>query len=1083
MKKLGVRLVASFLITFLSVVYAQEMPDRGKTESEKDQTDILARQSTVFEQFHTTVTFEKDGRWEEEEYCRARVESEGGVNQMGRLVFGYAAENQRVEVLLARALKEDGTVVEAGPDSILEVTEPFAGLGSQYTDYRQKHVLIPGLRPGDVVEYRFRRVEERPFAPGHFWFAHSFQAHQTCLEERLTISIPDSSDIRLRHKPKFVPALKDEGGRRIYSWESSHLPDDESKTKDKKREQKSRKELREQAQPDVQLTTFASWEQLGSWYKPLQESRMHSTEELRRKTEELTRDCKTDVEKIRAIYSFVATGVRYVSLSFGLGRYIPHPAEQVLELRYGDCKDKHTLLATMLRIAGFQACPALTNAWREVTEDQPSPIQFNHVLTVVHLADSEIWLDATPETAPFQVLSSTLRKKPALVVHLDGPSALTKIPGIPPFAFYEETLVEATLSETGFMTGKVSYRVRGDDEIGWRSGFRARPASDWKTAVEASHRRLQLPGEVSRVTAVSDPLRTDEAFEVKYEFSGLLDVTRKGGKQSTLELPFPRLQPPWAAVSTLPDPEPLDLGYPIRKIALLRLKIPDGFIQRLPLPVSVKRDYGEYQSKYEIHGDTLVAERRIEIHLPEIDGKRGPEHLSFARAVDADSAQSLSPTEESLKRRLNAEKEDAGPLHASAMRAFDSRDYATALSLLKKVVNLEPEDRYAWNNLGRCYSRLGQLEAAVDAYLKQISINPYDEYSYNNLGLAYSKMGRYPEAEEAFRKQLEISPLDRYAHKNLGRLYYEQEQYEKAHPQIEKALTITPEDISLRLDLGSILFHLGRLDEGFQNFSKVLQSSQGPTLWNNVAYTLAQFRFRMDLAEQYAEAGVNGTRTSLLSMPVSGEFCCPQISDALASHWDTLGFVYMQKGEWDKAEKHIKAAWELAQHGESGLHLAQVYLHRGDKDQAVKQLARSLAAFRPPNEVREKLTALVGAHRVETLTATAAQELVEMRTVRVSPGQKEDLHADFYLVLSANLPSDVKFIEGDERLREYEAHLKKVRFPFAAVDNQPVRLIRRGELVCSAKTGACKFILRLPRDVHSLQPTPVEEKLLSQKKK
>ena len=51
--------------------------------------------------------------------------------------------------------------------------------------------------------------------------------------------------------------------------------------------------------------------------------------------------------------------MRYIGVAFGIGRYQPHSAETVLDNQYGDCKDKHTLLAAMLKAAGYEAWPAL----------------------------------------------------------------------------------------------------------------------------------------------------------------------------------------------------------------------------------------------------------------------------------------------------------------------------------------------------------------------------------------------------------------------------------------------------------------------------------------------------------------------------------------------------------------------------------------------------------------------------------------------------------------------------------------------------------------------------------------------------
>jgi len=1062
-----------FIAGAVAAVQAQHTLQNVKP-SEEERSAVLARQSTIYEQFNVSVTFQRDGRWEEEEYCRAKVESEAGVEEMGKLTFGYGAENQDVQVLMARVIKKDGTIVNAGSDSILDVSEPFAGLGNHYSDYRQKHLLVPGLQPGDIVEYRTKTIEHKPFAPGHFWYSYDFEAEQSCLAEVLKIVVPSGCDIRLRHKPRHAPSIKDENGWITYEWRSSYLPPDDADKKKEKPEKKSNKELKEEARPDVELTTFSNWEEVGAWYRPLQKSRMLATEELRKKTAEVTRNCKTDVEKVQAIYSFVATGIRYVSVSFGMGRFVPHPPAQVLNHLYGDCKDKHTLLATMLQIAGLEACPVLTSTYREIDEDQPAPSRFDHVLTLVHVADSEFWLDATAETAPFRVLSPTLPKKSALVVHLDGPSLLTKVPSDPPCDFFQTLDVDGTLSENGTMTGKVSYTVRGAEEIWLRASFRARPPSDWKKVADIVHRGLSLPGGVTVVQA-SDPLDTREAFKLSYEFSGLLAISEKdGSKDIAVALPLARLSVPWAVVDDAPDPEPIDLGYPVRRSGRLRLQLPQRFIEQAPLPVSVKRDYAEYVSKYELNGDTLVAERRLEIRVPEIDGKRGPEHVSFQRAVTADGAQQLIPTDDFLKRRLIGEKKDRDSLFSSGMKAFDNRDYPTAIRLLKQVVEIEPDHRHAWNNLGRCYSALGQWETAIPLLQRQIAINPYDEYSYNNLGWAYANLSRYPEAEEAYRRQIEITPLDQYAHKNLGFVMVEQEKYQEALPELQKALTISPADLALQLQIGSALFHLGQHEQGFQTFEKVLQAAPGPPFWNNVGYVLAEFGFRLDLAERYAESAVQGMRTALLNIPTTGKFCCPQVVDSMSAYWDTLGFVYMKKDDLARAEKYVSAGWELGQKGECGQHLGEIYLQQGDQQRAIRQFARSLAAHKPPAGLRKKLADLVGAGEVDRLVAAAGKELIEMRTVEIEPQRKEDGKAEFLLTLSSTSAAEAKFLSGTAGLRAYEEHLKKAKFPFRTPDDQPIRIIRRGELTCSSAEGKCRLVLELPRNVRSLEPTPTE---------
>ena len=110
------------------------------------------------------------------------------------------------------------------------------------------------------------------------------------------------------------------------------------------------------------MTTFRSWEEVGHWYGELARSQAVVTPQIQAKAAELTKGLTSDEDKMRAMYDFVSTHYHYVSLSFGIGRYQPHPAEDVLENEYGDCKDKHTLLAALLKAAGYDAWPALINA-------------------------------------------------------------------------------------------------------------------------------------------------------------------------------------------------------------------------------------------------------------------------------------------------------------------------------------------------------------------------------------------------------------------------------------------------------------------------------------------------------------------------------------------------------------------------------------------------------------------------------------------------------------------------------------------------------------------------------------------------
>jgi len=387
-----------------------------------------SQESYVVEKLKSSFRFENDGTGRREVYARIKVQSEAGVEQWGQLVVGYNSANERVDIPYVRVLKLDGSTVTAPAESVQDLSIPLEKEAPVYTDYRQKHVTVPGLRPGEELEYDFVTITHTALAPGQFWMEHDFAQSGTVLDEQLELDVPKDRNIKLKTKPGNDPKITEANGRRLYAWTSSHIDKDE----DDKKKDKQKKPRKEPEAPAVQMTTFASWEEMGRWYAGLEKDRRQPTAEIRAKSAELTKGKATDLEKIQALYDYVAPNFRYISLSFGVGRFQPHSAADVLHNEYGDCKDKHTLLASLLEASGYHASSALINSGRKLDPDIPSPSQFDHVFTMLPLGKDEIWMDSTTEVAPFRLLSAVLRKKQALIVPHQGAPHLEEKPADPP---------------------------------------------------------------------------------------------------------------------------------------------------------------------------------------------------------------------------------------------------------------------------------------------------------------------------------------------------------------------------------------------------------------------------------------------------------------------------------------------------------------------------------------------------------------------------------------------------------------------------------------------------------------------------
>jgi hypothetical protein len=134
-------------------------------------------------------------------------------------------------------------------------------------------------------------------------------------------------------------------------------------------------------------------------------------------------------QALRAL-QFVQEEIRYVSISIGRGAYQPASPSTVLSRRFGDCKDKSLLLATLLRELGIEAQPALVNTWfgRTLDESLPTPYLFDHAIVRMKIGSDVYWLDGTAEKQ-FSALSpdSPADYEQALVV--DGSTTgLARIP-------------------------------------------------------------------------------------------------------------------------------------------------------------------------------------------------------------------------------------------------------------------------------------------------------------------------------------------------------------------------------------------------------------------------------------------------------------------------------------------------------------------------------------------------------------------------------------------------------------------------------------------------------------------------------
>jgi tetratricopeptide (TPR) repeat protein len=1074
-------LLVSSSFEFDRFISAQSPPTPQKAPSgenartaEQKQPDY-SQEAYVIEQMMTSYRFEKDGTGQREQTFRVRVQSDAGVEAFGQLVFPYSSANEKLDIERVSVRKPDGSVVKAEAGAIQDLTAPISREAPVYTDLRQKHVTVPGLRPGATLEYRVVWRITAPLAPNHYWLEHDFlKRNWIVLDERLEVNIPQGSAVKLKTEPGLEPVTKEQDGRRVYSWKHANLKREEDDKDDEKNDEKKKEESDGPKPPQVQMTTFKSWDEVGQWYGSLQRDRIKPDDKIRTKAAEQAQGRNNDLEKIEALYNYVAKNFRYVSLSFGQGRYQPHAATDVFANQYGDCKDKHTLLASMLATMGVQASPVLINSTRKLDPDVPSPGQFDHVITAIQLGKETLWVDATPEVAPFRLLSPNLRKKQALLMPENAPARLETTPADPPFLSKALVEIEGKIDDLGALSGRSHSTLRGDTELFMRMAFRRTPKAQWKRLGVFFSYDTGLFSEVTDIRP-SDPGATEKPFEVEYDFTKA-DFLDWSSKKISLDLPLPSIRLPYADADK--QEKPIELGSPAEIIYRLKLEFPAKYRIRPPVPVTVARDYAEYRSSYKLEGNTLMVERTLLLRQNEIPASRTQDYLAFRASAVADGEQNVSLETDVAGAPSISDAMKVEDLLKAAATAAKNGNHSMAEELLKRALAKEPSNKFARFQLGVALYAQRKYDAAVEVLREQTKINPFDNYSYILLGRIFQTQRKYEEAEAAFRKHIEILPLDKWAHGNLGLLLVECRKYKEAIPELEQAISLNPDqEDNYQIGLGRAYSNLGQPEKSAQAFDRAIELSPEPMTWNNVAYYLSLGNLHLDKAQQYAESAVASVATELRNAELDRLTLENLTSvNSIGSYWDTLGWVHFKKGNLDLAEKYVMASWLLGQHSEVGEHLGQISEKRGKKEEAIRWYALAAVGYRPVPEARENLTRLAGQDKVESLLGKARAELAEFNEVklgRLVKDEKEKLEAEFYIIAvpgaegSANVMG-ARFIRGAEKLRPVAAAFKGAKYPMNFPDKTETKLIRRGRLNCQPNNGECSFVLLPPEEITSV---------------
>jgi tetratricopeptide (TPR) repeat protein/transglutaminase-like putative cysteine protease len=1039
-RRLGTLLFCIVLSGFLPGQNPTSPPAKADTTGE----------AFVFERISELVRFESDGTGVRDTTAVIRVQNQAGMQQFGQLVFGYSSATERLDLDYVRVRKPDGQVVVTPAANAQDFAPEILRDAPMYSDYRQRHVSVVDLHPGDVLEYHAVIHVTTPLAANEFWYEHSFPRHVAIGEDRLEVDLPKSREVKLK-SPDRKYEVHENGDRRVYVWTLRDV------VPDRKHEREGDDFDTSDDQPDIQISTFADWVQVAHWYAKLQGDRVVVDDRVRRKAAELTRGAVAPLEKTRRLYDYVAGSVRYVSLSFGVGRLQPHAASEVLQNGFGDCKDKHTLLQALLRAADITSYPVLINSGRKLDPDVPSPAQFDHEITAVRLGKGEdlTWLDTTAEVAPFGLIMYQLRNKQSLLASDDTYAGLRKTTADSPVKNLVAIKIDGKFSETGALDTTFDLLAQGDSDLPLRMAFRRAPPADWQRVLQFFSAVWGFPGgDVSEVH-----------FDSLEDTSKPLHLTFHLHKENFFIVPtsganFGVLPP--IAVPGLPrfnprkGPQPLDVGPSVEQTYRAHIQFPATYSVSAPGAVRMARDYGEYSSSYTLTKNVLDAERHLVLKVNELPPARRADYESF-RNVSSSSEQqvlncSIAPASAAAVALAGKASGTADELRKAGKAALERKDFGSAADLLKRSLDKDSSQKDVWEDLGLAYAALHRHDEAINAFRKQIDADAFHARAHGDLASELQQQAKFEEAIAAYRKQTEITPGDKSAHKSLGLLLLQTQQESEALTELETAASIPPDDPEVKIALARLYAKNGntkKAEDLMKSVTGVASLTSGPDLY---AASL-----RDDINPSQTERDARKTLNNIGEEFDAGEFdrLGPSAFSAMnlvALAWARIGWARFLQGEMMEAMQYLNSSWILSQSGTVGNRLARLLEKEGQRDQARRMYALAVAAGGAEEQASRQAVVRLSASTTaaEQEIAQAAVELHSARTVSLPAIAPGTVSANFVLVFdSSRRPERADFLDGDPTLSAARAQLQEKDYPLKFPDVSSVKLIRRAKVSCS----------------------------------
>lgn len=528
--------------------------------------------------------------------------------------YGYGYNLKKLEAYTLAPQLKDYKKIKV--KLITKTTE--IGDGLFYDDQIAMKYIFPGVCKGSKLVQEVNYTVDKVQMPIVFYFGSSISIEKA----EVKLSFPENVNIRYKlfgtdsSKVKFSKEKK--GNKWLYTWVADDVP---------------RYSLEDDAPssryiiPHLGITitgytcdkvhkpVIKDVNDLYRWdYDRIKNLDYLTDKDIKTLSDSITNGVSEEFEKVKKIFRWVQKNIRYVAIEDGENGYVPRQPSLVLHRRYGDCKDKSSLLKALMISQGIDASLAWvgTRSLPYKYSEFPSVLVDNHMISVYCDKEGKPYLlDGTTHNHPIDVIPYAIQGKECLIER--GPEK------------YKLYNIPVSLPESNALIDSVSLRQSSDTLYGYG---RAYLTGEYKVEMidhfdGAEPKRFKdivikfLPKGSNKLIVdnvkLSDINRIDDTLKIKYDLrlSNYISV-RNDAYYLNLNLDK-TLQD----INIKPDrTQPIEEPYPSVRKVVYEYQIPNGYeIQKVPEESSFKNDKFSFHVNYKLQKDKVVLTKEIRINF------------------------------------------------------------------------------------------------------------------------------------------------------------------------------------------------------------------------------------------------------------------------------------------------------------------------------------------------------------------------------------------------------------------------------------------------------------------------------------